>query len=369
MPDQITPLMMTEHRSFESDDSTAGPSPAGVSVSNVKKSGGRLYKLYSGKKLAAEPVYAGNYLPPPWTEPEQTRFIDSLVKGMPVQSLCLGFDTGTGKYIVIDGQQRLFSVIRFLSGGDWTLAKLNDIDPRLAGQKASAFLEKDNTLYRLVESYKLPLTIIKYDSEKKSHLEYIFTVFYRLNSGAVRLNNHEMRCCLFSGPFNDFLIELDGDKNWMALNKMNQASEFRHTKQEVILRFLAFYDRYQSYNGRLSFFLNDYMADNRYPSTEFMEEKGKLFRRTAEIVSKLVVPPPLPQHIGISLMVAAMTSVAFNLDFLAKKTGGEIQKMFEQMLADERFSDAKLVEDLSGKERVMARIEAAKAIFGGNKDF
>ena len=368
MPDQITPLMMTEHRSFESDDSPADSAPGGLSVSSVKKSCGWLYRLYREKTLAVEPVYAGHYLPAPWTEPEQTRFIDSLVKAMPVQGICLGFDTRAGKYIVIDGQQRLFSVIHFLSGGDWTLAKLNDADSRLAGQKASAFADKNNplnTIYRRVEGFKLPLTVIKYDSGSKVHLDYLFTVFSRLNSGAVRLNNQEMRCCLYTGPLNDLIIEMDSDKNWMALNKMKQASEFRHTKQEVILRFLAFYDRYGSYDGRLSFFLNRYMADNRYPSPEFIDEKIKLFRRTAEIVSKLVVPPPRPPHIGISLMEAAMTGVAFNLDFLAQKTGAEIQIMFEKMLADERFSEAKLVENLSSKERVIARINAARDIFGG----
>ena len=207
---EITPLIMAEHRTFESDDSPALAAPEGITVSTVKKPGRWLHQLYQDKLLKAEPVYFGDYYPRPWQEPEQTRFIDSLIKGMPVQSLCLGCDINTGRHIVIDGQQRVFSVIRFLSGGNWTLAGANDIDPRIAGQKAPAFKDKKNplhALYRHVESYKFTVTVIKYNPADKAHMDYLFTVFYRLNTGGVRLNNQEMRCCLYRGR----QPELDGD--------------------------------------------------------------------------------------------------------------------------------------------------------------
>ena len=368
MPETHSPLQIAEHRSFEGDDSTAGSAPAGVAVTNGEKTCGELYLLYQDKLLETEPIYSGDYYPAPWQEPDQTRYIDSLVKGLPAQSLCLSYDTGTKKYRVIDGQQRLYAVMRFLSGGSWTLAKGNDIDARIAGQPAAVFADKKNSLnalYRKVASYKLPVTVIECDYRNKSHLGFIFTVFWRFNCGSTRLNNQEMRNCIYSGAFNDLLNELNGDKNWMAINHLKQASDYRYTKQEIILRSFAFLDRYQSYGGRLSLFLNDYMADNRDPSPEFLAEKRKLFQRTAAIVNKLVFPPPMPQQYNISQMEATMTGVAFNLDYLAKRTENEIQKMFEKLLQDAKFSDAKLVEDLSGKERVIARIETAKRIFGG----
>ena len=51
--------------------------------------------------------------------PAQTRFIDSLVKQLPIPSMCFSLDYKTQKWQVIDGLQRMWSIVRFLRGDWW----------------------------------------------------------------------------------------------------------------------------------------------------------------------------------------------------------------------------------------------------------
>jgi uncharacterized protein with ParB-like and HNH nuclease domain len=51
-----------------------------------------------------------------WKNPDQTRFIDSLVKQLPIPSMCFSLDYKAQKWQVIDGLQRMATIIRFLSG-------------------------------------------------------------------------------------------------------------------------------------------------------------------------------------------------------------------------------------------------------------
>ena len=43
--------------------------------------------------------------------------------------MCFSLDYKTQKWQVIDGLQRMATIIRFLSGEKWTLSRIDDIDP------------------------------------------------------------------------------------------------------------------------------------------------------------------------------------------------------------------------------------------------
>ena len=59
-----------------------------------------------------------------------------------------------------------------------------------------------------MENLSLPITVLRCDYQKKNHAEYMFTIFHRLNTGGTKLNNQEIRNCIYSGSFNDFLKEM-----------------------------------------------------------------------------------------------------------------------------------------------------------------
>ena len=100
-----------------------------------------------------------------WNSSYQTRFIDSLIKQLPIPSLCFSYDAKQQKWLVIDGLQRISTIIRFLSGDDWKLSKLDDIEPRISGVSA-ATIKAENDLsefYTRVENSTIPITVLRCD--------------------------------------------------------------------------------------------------------------------------------------------------------------------------------------------------------------
>jgi Protein of unknown function DUF262 len=53
-----------------------------------------------------------------WSHKEASRFVESLLLGLPVPSICLSKETETQKLLVIDGQQRL-QTLRYFYEGIW----------------------------------------------------------------------------------------------------------------------------------------------------------------------------------------------------------------------------------------------------------
>jgi hypothetical protein len=298
-----------------------------------------------------------------WKGPAQTRFLDSLIKQLPIPSLCFSMDFKAGKWQVIDGLQRMASIIRFL-GGDpsWTLSRLDDVDPELGGKPAKDFLNPESPLnkyFQRVENLTLPITVLRCDYSKKQHTRYLFTIFHRLNTGAMRLNNQEIRNCIYSGPFNELLNELNNVPEWMKLNRMKKDAGYRFTKQELILRVFAFNDNYENYGGRLARFLNDYMDDKKALSPAEAAVKRSLFTRTVSAVFHKVYNGSAPGKTPLSVVEATMVGIARNIVSIEKMSVAEVEQCYHQLLKHDEFSDQKLLEGLAGKTRVIGRMKAA----------
>ncbi len=103
------------------------------------------------------------------------------------------------RWIVIDGLQRISTIVKFLKGSDWTLSPLDDIDPAIKGKSAAAIKTSNTSLhqyYTRVENLSIPVTELRCDFKKKNHMEYLFTIFHRLNTGGMKLNNQEIGNCI-----------------------------------------------------------------------------------------------------------------------------------------------------------------------------
>jgi len=190
-------------------------------------------------------------------------------------------------------------------------------------------------------------------------------IFHRLNSGGAKLTNQEIRNCIYGGLFNNFLKDLNKNPNWMRINKIKQTSGHRFTQEEIILRFFAFHDGYKNYTGRLAKFLNKYMSEQRNPGDSFLTGKKNLFNRTIDVVYKSIFEGKPPRKLSTSVLEAMLVGVSFNLEFVESQPTSRIKAMYEKLLSQEEFSEKKLREGLSGKERVIGRMSTAKRIFSG----
>jgi hypothetical protein len=353
-----------EERTFHEDDSPELP-PPDIIAYNELRSCADLHRMHTQGILEIQPEFQREIV---WKNSDQTRFIDSLIKQLPIPSMCFSLDYKTQKWQVIDGLQRMATINRFLSGEAWSLSRLDDIDPKLSGQPVTKFVDRNSDLhhyYTRVENLTLPITVLRCDYSKKSHTNYLFTIFHRLNTGGMKLNNQEIRNCIYAGPFNNLLKELNKNTSWMKLNRMKRDIGYRFTKQELILRLFAFHDTYNDYRGRLARFLNEYMDTNKNLQPNLLEQKKILFNRTVDIVFKQVLEGKAPPKMPISVLEALLVGISHNLDYLESQTPTRVQHLYNRLLAHEELSEEKLSEGLSGKLRVIGRLEAAIQVLCG----
>jgi hypothetical protein len=355
-------LEARERETFEQDDSAELP-PTDIVSYNELRSCADLFRMHEQGILDVHPEFQRDVV---WKGPDQTRFIDSLIKQLPIPSMCFGHDHKAQKWIVIDGLQRMSSIVRFLSGGDWTLSRLDDIDPEISGKSAAAIKTSDPKLrhfYTRVENLSIPITVLRCDFSKKNHMEFLFTIFHRLNTGGLKLNNQEIRNCIYGGPLNNLLKQLDQYQNWRRLNRMSAGNSYRFTKQEIILRMLAFYDRHKRYDGQLAKFLNSYMHDNRNLPDADIEARSKLFRDTVDLVFERIFQRKAPTKLSVTFLEALLVGVAKNVTRLAEMPEQDLIGRYRQLAGDEEFSEEALREGLAKRLRVIGRLDAAINIF------
>jgi len=359
--DRLADWEKEEEQSFYEDDFDQQPPPDIVAY-NELRSCADLYRMYDREILDIAPDFQRDSV---WNPASQTRFIDSLIKQLPIPSMCFSLDYKTQKWQVIDGLQRMTAIIRFLGDKDWRLSSLEDIDKRLSGKKVATFRDESSPhhiLYQRLENLTLPITVIRCDYSKKSHLEYLFTIFHRLNTGGTKLNNQEIRNCIFSGKFNTLLKkELNENENWRLINRLNDKEDQRFKHVEIILRFFAFNDDLQTYKGNLSKFLNEYMRKHRNPDEAFLAKKKKEFEDTADIVSRILEPD---ERVGISTLEALMIGVSNNIDILKKYNSQELKNLYVKLKEHPSLSPDFLSGGVAKRDKVEARVEAAREIFG-----
>jgi len=166
-----------EELSLFEDDYAEVPPPDIVAY-NELRSCADLFRMHEQGILEIQPDFQRDIV---WKGPDQTRFIDSLIKQLPIPSMCFALDHKAQKWIVIDGLQRISTIVRFLEGGDWKLSQLDDVEPDISGKSVAAIKTSPTDLhhyYTRVENLSIPVTVLRCDFSKKRHMEYLFTIFH-----------------------------------------------------------------------------------------------------------------------------------------------------------------------------------------------
>lgn len=356
MNDELEKL--EEQQSYEEDANDTPPSD--IVAFNELRSCADLLRLYESKQMDIQPDFQREIV---WSSTAQTRFIDSLTKQLPIPSMCISLDYKTNKRLVIDGLQRMQTIINFLSDDEFKLSNIDDVDERIAGKTVHTVKTKSKDIFERVQNVTIPITVIRCDTSKKEHNEYLFTIFHRLNSGGAKLNNQEIRNCIYSGTFNNLLKEITKSALWRDFVDFKSDKIYRFSNEEILLRVFAFTDRFAIYNGRLSKFLNDYMYENRNQTLEFAEQKKARIQQTITIIRDHMLDGGHAGNIGKTTLEGLLYGVMNNLDFLKNQDSEELKKMYNKFLSIPEYSVEELKEGLSAKEKVIKRLNAAKNCF------
>ena len=217
------------------------------------------------KDVIFVPEFQRNYV---WTHKMASRFVESLLLGLPVPGIFLSKEPGTGRMLVIDGQQRLKTLQFFCQGlFQGREFRLKDVQPQFEGKTYRTLPEEDRLRF---DDSIIHATIVRQDEPTEDESS-IFHIFERLNTGGTQLQPQEIRACIYHGGFNELLHELNDHSSW---RKVYGPPSKRLKDQELILRFFALYFFLDTYERPIKEFLNRYMAQMRIPVMSTTESGG-----------------------------------------------------------------------------------------------
>ena len=183
-----------------------------------------------------------------WKEPKLSKLIESIILNIPIQAIYLAAENNN-TYIVIDGQQRLNTIYKFLVGR-FPLTGLEI----LSEYNSQYYRDLPMYIKRKIEDYQITVFIIK----KDSHPDIKFDIFERINEGATKLNSQELRNCIYRSRGIPFIKYLSQYPEYMELIKSKKVDINGMQHEELVLRFMSFYFKgFEDYKGNMKKFLND----------------------------------------------------------------------------------------------------------------
>jgi uncharacterized protein DUF262/HNH endonuclease len=234
-----------------------------------------LHMRYNAGDLVLDPIFQRRKV---WEDARSSRLIESLILEVPLPVFYFAEEMD-GKEEVIDGQQRLNAFFRFLNN-DYALSGLRAM-PHLNGKH---FRELDKPTQKLVRDSSVRTIVFKKESDENLRFE----IFERLNTGAVPLNRQELRNCVYRGPYNELLISLAGETDYMWLMGL-KGPERRMRDVEYVLRFAAFHHAtYLKYKPPIARFLDEDMREYRNADSREQEELRGAFKTAVSLVRSLL---------------------------------------------------------------------------------
>ena len=280
--------MPTESHQLEMDieiedsseqESAVAPVKYGISSYGIDFDVEGLYRRLQRDEIYVPP-FQRSYV---WKLEEASRFIESLLLGLPVPGIFLARDEDTGKLLVIDGQQRLKTILFFYDGHfnpkNETASpnfKLVEVQEEFVGRSYATLDEKDRID---LDNSIIHATVVKQDYPQGDDTS-IYHIFERLNSGGRRLYPQEMRSALYHGSLIDTIQELNEYDNWR--NIFGSSSQ-RLRDQELILRFLALYFSEEKYSRPLKEFITKFLIRHRRPSPAVLESYTNTFKAVSDL--------------------------------------------------------------------------------------
>ncbi|MGA5289931.1 DUF262 domain-containing protein [Streptomyces pseudogriseolus] len=186
-----------------------------------------LVSLVQDNELNLDPEYSRRYR---WDVVRKSRLIESFLLEVPVPPIFLS-ENIDGRYSIIDGKQRVSSIVDFVSG-KFRLAGLGVL-PEANGM---SFSELDPAMTRsLLSRSTLRAVIIAQSSDPDMK----YAVFARLNTGGVQLTVQELRNALYPGPFNRMIVALSAEPAFQSALQIGPTAQSQMRDVELVLRYFA----------------------------------------------------------------------------------------------------------------------------------
>lgn len=174
-----------------------------------------------------------------WKTPARSFLIDTILRGFPIPPLHIRLTSSTGGVLsreVIDGQQRLSAIIKYLEG-DFAITRFQTVEelaPPWAGRR---FSQLDSSLQERIQTYSFNCEMYKGQIADSVIRE----IFSRINMYSVPLSPQEIRNGKYFGEFKQAVYELarEHEKFWMDADIFTSTGIARMLDAQLVSELLA----------------------------------------------------------------------------------------------------------------------------------
>lgn len=209
---------------------------------------GEIASMYKSGELLIDPNYQRLYR---WEESQRTRFIESLMLGIPVPPIFV-FQRESGAWELIDGLQRISTVLQLMGelrhpdNGTYFPLVLGGTNllPGLAGMRWNKENDDDpngfDTKLQLeIKRSRIRVEILRKESDEDAKFE----LFQRLNTGGTKLSEQEVRnsvLVMINTEFYDWMLRLTRYASFDATVQLTDTQRNQQQAVEIALRFIAY---------------------------------------------------------------------------------------------------------------------------------
>ena len=333
-----------------------------LTTDRLDMSFGEIISMYERDEIIIDPEFQRLFR---WSDYQQTRFIESLLLGIPIPPIFVAEDEH-GKWELVDGLQRLSTVLSFYGilksmpeKNNWSMCEGELIKSLKDFNYSSLPMKYQLNMKRAV----CRVEIIKWNSK----IDMRYELFNRLNTGGSPLTDQEIRNCIFRGissKFNDLLKRIADSRDFIILVGPTEKQLSELYLEELVLRFFSLYDNWRNVKNILSIHMTDFMK-NSITENNFNYELEDLFYRLIKVLT------PLGRDIfrfdngsfSTSLYDAIMIGVGTNIEHYENGNRVvDIESKITKIKSDETFRKYTGAASNS-KTRVINRLKRASEIF------
>ena len=171
-----------------------------------------------------------------WDKSKSSKLIDSILIGLPIPSIFL-LRKNEEKYEVIDGQQRLLTIHKFVTGEPWRDEKIvsklkKGVSTKFFGKSFSELESKDQK-----KILRTSIPVIEFTQQSPGNDRSKYILFERINSGAVTLTNMQIRKTVAYGKFMQDIYDISELPQFSDLkNLISKNKQLEDGFEELIVR-------------------------------------------------------------------------------------------------------------------------------------
>lgn len=292
-----------------------------------------------------------------WSTDVQSRLIESLMLKLPLPAFY--FDASVDdKWLIVDGLQRLSTLKRFVIEEDFTLTGLDIL--KAYDNKNLYFSNLPRMMQRRILEANITCFLISPGTPRKVK----YNVFKRINTGALSLNEMEIRNALNQGKASIFLRAFTESSRFRSLIEL---PDERMEDRELVLRCIAFIlTSYREYESPLGIFLDKAMEELQTVDDAKLKWLEKVICRslmlTAQIFgkdrfSRSIIDNGIRSRLNSALFEVWIVTLSFlNEDEINRLLNNQLQLRNEYVLlfSDKSFNDS-ITSSTASKKAVVTR--------------